>query len=179
MKLLNAMSDLDDKFKEKLVAFYGVEDEDDLKGVNEELYDFEAFTEFVEPKLDEAAMKTTLERIIKEETGKEEPRAEHIEWVIAQLWPPNRKRLLRPHALCRENKLLFAFQDHPKSYVEWAITQIPSFLGRSRPAMLVHRTCVGCESPLYGVFFCRHLAGDIMWKQFREMFIGMGSVFDT
>ena len=61
MKLLNAMSDIDDKFKEKLVAFYGVEDEDDLKGVNEELYDFEAFTEFVEPKLDEAAMKTTLE----------------------------------------------------------------------------------------------------------------------
>ena len=86
MKLLNAMNDLDDQFKEKLVAFYGVEDEDDLKGVNEELYDFEAFTEFVEPKLDEAVMKTTLERIIKEETGKDgTSRLEHIEWVIAQI----------------------------------------------------------------------------------------------
>ena len=86
MKLLNAMSDLDDKFKEKLVAFYGVEDEDDLKGVNEELYDFEAFTEFVEPKLDEAAMKTTLQGIIKEETGKDgTTRTAHIDWLVAQV----------------------------------------------------------------------------------------------
>ena len=86
MKLLNAMNDLDDEFKEKLVAFYGVEDEDDLKDANKEAYDFETFTHLVEPKLDEAAMKTTLERIIQKETGVDgTSRTEHIDWLIAKV----------------------------------------------------------------------------------------------
>jgi hypothetical protein len=86
MKLLNAMSDVDDQFKERLVAFYGVEDEDDLKEVNEAAYDFETFTKLVEPKLEEAQMRTELEALIKEETGKDgTSRAEHINWVVAEI----------------------------------------------------------------------------------------------
>lgn len=80
------MSEVDDQFKERLCAFYGVEDEDDLKDVNEAAYDFETFTVLVEPKLEEAQMRTTLEALIKEETGKDgSSRSDHIEWVIAEI----------------------------------------------------------------------------------------------
>ena len=41
------------------------------------------------------------------------------------------------------HKVIRAFQDHPKSYVEWAITQIPP-VSRTTwdPQCSIHRTCV-------------------------------------
>ena len=39
--------------------------------------------------------------------------------------------------------IIRAFQDHPKSYVEWAITQIPPISRAIRdPQCSIHRTCV-------------------------------------
>ena len=59
------------------------------------------------------------------------------------------------NCILRENPIIRAFQDHPKSYVEWAITQIPpvSRTIRDRDPQYArsggHRTCVrGHEGPL-------------------------------
>ena len=58
----------------------------------------------------------------------------------------------RPHGdmwmplwICSQEKvcIIRAFQDHPKSYVEWAITQIPPISRAIRdPQCSIHRTCV-------------------------------------